>query len=246
MENSSSDLLLTPEQVREKLLIDGFALQSQLFSHEQMDELICSFEMHSSASNARIHEGDTYAWRNVLHSIPNVERLAKSEQLLGFVKSILGEGARAVRATLFDKTEKTNWNLRWHQDNVIAVKEKIDLPAYHGWSEKLGVPHVRPPVEVLEEMLAARVHLDPCPAGNGALKVVAQSHLRGRLEPKEAAQLMALHGETLCAAGKGDVLYMKPLLLHASERSQNPSHRRVLHIEYSALILPAGLEWSDA
>jgi hypothetical protein len=39
---------------------------------------------------------------------------------------------------------------------------------------------------------------------------------------------------------------MSPLLLHASSRSQNPGHRRVLHIEYAAFSLPPELQWSEA
>lgn len=33
---------------------------------------------------------------------------------------------RAVKATLFDKTAEANRNLRWHQDNVIAVDKNLN------------------------------------------------------------------------------------------------------------------------
>ena len=35
----------------------------------------------------------------------------------------------------------------------------------------------------------------------------------------------------------------KPLLLHASSASREPRHRRVVHFEFAARELPAGLEW---
>jgi len=40
-------------------------------------------------------------------------------------------------------------------------------------------------------------------------------------------------------------MLMRPLLLHASGRSQGVKQRRVLHIEYAGFTLPAGLDWSD-
>ena len=42
----------------------------------------------------------------------------------------------------------------------------------------------------------------------------------------------------------GDVLLMRPLLLHASGRSQGTRQRRVLHIEYAGFELPEELRWS--
>jgi hypothetical protein len=42
---------------------------------------------------------------------------------------------------------------------------------------------------------------------------------------------------------RGGVLAMRPLVLHSSSAAQTPRHRRVIHIEYSATVLPEGLEW---
>jgi hypothetical protein len=49
--------------------------------------------------------------------------------------------------------------------------------------------------------------------------------------------------EELVEAGKGDAILMRPLLLHASSPSEEPTHRRVLHIEYCAATLPEPLRW---
>jgi len=37
-----------------------------------------------------------------------------------------------------------------------------------------------------------------------------------------------------CVTGKGGVVAMRPLLVHASSKSQTETPRRVLHIEYAA------------
>ena len=47
-------------------------------------------------------------------------------------------------------------------------------------------------------------------------------------------ELREQRASLVCSAFAGDALLMRPLLLHASSRSQSNRHRRVLHIEYAA------------
>jgi ectoine hydroxylase-related dioxygenase (phytanoyl-CoA dioxygenase family) len=92
-------------------------------------------------------------------------------------------------------------------------------------------------------MLAVRVHLDDCGPENGALRVLPGSHREGRLSDADVDRWRAEVPELLCAARAGDALLMRPLLLHASSAAVSPAHRRVLHFEFGAGNLPAGLEW---
>src|SRR5262249_2283791 len=131
---------------------------------------------------------------------------------------------RPIKAILFDKTEGVNWSLVWHQDNVISVTERPantdEFRGFEAWSEKVGIPHVRPPVEILESILAARIHIDDCPADNGALKVIPGSHAHGRLSDDEINKWKSCETAVICPARKGDVLFMRPLLLHSSSKSE--------------------------
>src|SRR4051794_1322132 len=45
---------------------------------------------------------------------------------------------RPVRAVLFDKTATMNWSLPWHQDRVIAVRERMEVEGFGPWSRKHG------------------------------------------------------------------------------------------------------------
>ena len=96
-------------------------------------------------------------------------------------------GVRAfpVRALLFDKPPEANWKVPWHQDLSIAVRHKRDITGFGPWSNKAGVLHVQPRVNVLESMLTVRIHLDDCGKQNGALRVIPGSHTRGRLTDTE-------------------------------------------------------------
>jgi ectoine hydroxylase-related dioxygenase (phytanoyl-CoA dioxygenase family) len=110
---------------------------------------------------------------------------------------------------------------------------------------KAGVPHVQPPVQILQSMLTARIHLDDCGPENGPLRVCPGSHHHGLLDDQAIEHLRQTAVSVLAKAG--DVLYMRPLLLHASSAAISPSHRRVIHLEFAGVSLPDGLEWySDA
>ena len=151
-----------------------------------------------------------------------------------------------VRAILFDKTPDANWKVAWHQDLTIAVQEKHDLLDHGPWSLKDGVVHVQPPMPLLESMITLRLHLDDTPADNGALKVLPGSHRHGRLDAKAIAALRNSTSEHVCEARAGDILLMKPLILHASSASSNPGHRRVVHVEYAPPnLLHPSLSWAE-
>lgn len=151
-----------------------------------------------------------------------------------------------VRGIYFDKRPETNWLVAWHQDLTLAVKEQTEMTGFGPWSVKEGVPHVQPPMLLLEQMLSVRLHLDDADAGNGALRVLPGTHRLGRLSAEEIRCCRETHEEVLREAKAGDVLLMRPLLLHASSRSSSPRRRRVLHIEYAGFKLPAPLEWHEA
>ncbi|MOA48013.1 hypothetical protein D3C78_1706990 [compost metagenome] len=40
-------------------------------------------------------------------------------------------------------------------------------------------------------------------------------------------------------------MIMRPLLLHASNRTTNDNQRRVIHIEFSSENLPKPIQWSE-
>jgi hypothetical protein len=159
------------------------------------------------------------------------------------VRSLLPRNAVAVQCTLFDKSPTKNWLVALHQDLSIPVRDRVDGPECSGWSEKEGQLYVQPPVSVLEQLVAVRVHVDDCPVEGGALRVVPKSHAEGRLNKEEAEALRSQNGETVVPVGPGGVLVMRPLLLHASSKATSHDPRRVLHFVFGRPKLPLGLEW---
>jgi ectoine hydroxylase-related dioxygenase (phytanoyl-CoA dioxygenase family) len=180
--------------------------------------------------------------RNLLEQA-SIAALAASCTVRSFAAAVLGSNAFAVRALLFDKTPTANWKVSWHQDLSIPTRTREDVDGYGPWSEKAGVPHVQPPVAILERMLAVRLHLDPSCADNGPVRVLSGSHRLGRLAGAQIDSLRAQHDEIECLVAEGGILAFRPLLLHASAPARAPLHRRVIHIEYAAAELLSPLEW---
>jgi len=157
---------------------------------------------------------------------------------------LAGRAALPVRVLAFDKTPEANWHLPWHQDRVIAVREKADLPGFANWTVKNGQHHVEPPAGLLETLFSLRVHLDDNDAENGALKVIPGSHRLSRLSDKDVRRVVASESSAICEVSAGGVVAMKALTIHASDASRSARRRRVLHVDYCWGELPCELCWA--
>lgn len=177
---------------------------------------------------------------------PCVAEFANSAAIRNLLRPHFANEPFPVRAILFNKSADSNWFVSWHQDLTIAVARREEVDGFGPWSVKDDVPHVQPPTSLLERMLAVRLHLDDADESNGALRVIPSSHQSGRLTPTQIEQARECCGDIICTAETGDVLLMRPLILHASSRSTDDRPRRVLHIEYAEFALPGGLAWHAA
>lgn len=179
-----------------------------------------------------------------LHGVPAIDELLGPQGAMGrWAADLMGYGAMPVRAVLFDKSQGRNWAVGWHQDRVIAVRERQDMPGFGPWSVKEGVHHVAPPIAVLQRMVTIRLHLDPVTPDNAPLLYAPGSHLLGLVPDHQVAQAVAGCGVEMSLAGSGDAWAYSTLILHASDRAIVPRRRRVLHVDYAADMLPGGLAW---
>ena len=101
-------------------------------------------------------------------------------------------------------------------------------------------------MDVLEQLVALRVHLDPCREEDGPLQFVPATHMLGRVDAGQARVLKGTGPVVTCALERGGVLMMRPLALHASSKAGGTSRRRVLHFVFGPPELPHGLRWEQA
>ncbi len=225
---------------------DGFAVVPGVLDAEAVAALIAAVDRAGPLDAVLRRAEEVYGMRDLLRAIPEVRRLAGSPALVDLAEAVLGPGAFAVRGLLFDKTAGANWGVPWHQDLTIAVRARVEAAGFGPWNAKGGIPHVRPPVEVLERMLTLRVHLDDCDAARGPLRVVPGSHVGGRLGVDQTRAWLDRVPSVDCLVPPGGVVAMHPLLLHASSAATEPGRRRVIHLEYAAGPLPGGVDWFEA
>ncbi len=226
---------------------DGFALIEGVVSPQVVAELIDLTQPYLADKRAGVLErgGETYGVHDLLWRTPEIQRLAASWELMDIARAVLGPVAFAVRGLFFDKTPSTNWNLPWHQDLTIAVLARRDAAGFGPWTLKAGIPHALAPADLLERMVALRLHLDDCGPHNGPMRVLPGSHRGGKLDPRSLGiwASRAKEHAVNCSIAAGGVVVMRPLLVHASSSGTGPGRRRVIHLEYAAEALSDGLEW---
>lgn len=221
-----------------QLNCDGFEIV-----HSVCDPSVCEVLIAALSGFLRSRPTQSANRRNLLQNVPEVLAAATQGPIHTLVNSRSPVPLRPIRAILFDKTPDANWPVAWHQDQIVAVAARVEVEGFTAWSVKEGLPHVRPPVAILEGMITARLHLDDCLAANGALQILPGSHRVGFLSDAAIDDWRREVLSRICEVPLGGVLLMKPLLLHASSPSSQPGHRRVLHIEYAPDTLPGGLRW---
>ena len=181
--------------------------------------------------------------RNADKKFSGIGTLVHSHKLLAKASEYLNDKPNLVRVILFDKTPENNWLVSWHQDKTICVSERKEIENWGPWSFKDGIHHVQPPLDVLNQMVTFRIHLDASTLETGCLRIIPKSHLQGILSSKAIQEIANTKHAIDCIGKSGSLLVMKPHLLHASSKATQPSQRRVIHVEYSSYELPYNLKW---
>jgi len=216
---------------------NGFEILEKFISQPEIDSI-------KTEVDAFPEDYPKFGIRNANDKFNTIKKLCSSERLIQKAESILKGKANLVRVIFFDKTPEHNWLVTWHQDKTICVSAKADIEQWKAWSIKDGKHHVQPSINVLNKMVAFRIHLDDTDEKNGCLKVIPNSHKLGILAQNEIDLISKKEQPFSCTVKGGDALIMRPHLLHSSSKSDIPSHRRVVHIEFSSYQLPCNLSWT--
>lgn len=237
--------MLTPGLLQlDTIIRQGFLCIPEALSRTQLDELL-------KIADSILGENRAPGVRSPLQHSPELAGFVRTlhlEKSMGKLIAFRSDSKNSphflTRSILFDKSPEANWDVTWHQDTTICVRERIETPGFGPWSIKDGRPHVRPPAAVLERMVTLRIHLDDCDRNNGALHVIPFSHRLGILNETQIVECVQKSAPEICEVPAGGIMIMRPLLLHASKKSTKPDRRRVLHLEFAIDDLPNGLSWN--
>jgi ectoine hydroxylase-related dioxygenase (phytanoyl-CoA dioxygenase family) len=223
----------------EQLNREGFTILEDVFDQDSIQQMIAAIQTADTDNAAFRKTKDLFAIRQVLKEVPALVPLVFTPEFLNFLQ----KDHVIVKSIYFDKPGTSNWFVAYHQDLTITVDKKENIPGFGPWTVKQEQFAVQPPVNILENIITIRIHLDDTDENNGALKVIPGSHLK-KIYRAETID-WSVEKETICCVPKGGVMMMKPLLLHASGRTVNGQNRRVLHIEFCNMELPAPLTWAE-
>jgi phytanoyl-CoA dioxygenase PhyH len=213
----------------------GFAIIPAVFTQQEMVRLL------GDLTDFVLTRGRAGARHMLSHTA--IAQLARDPRLVEIAYAVLGAEPIAFRATLFDKSANANWLVAWHQDRVLPLRKKRDVPGWGPWSLKSGVIHACAPTGALACVVALRVHLDDSTEDTGPLRVLPETHAIGVLSDDRIREFAAQVVPVDCLTAQGGVVVMRPLLVHASSKAHSSSPRRVLHFEYaSSVFLAEGLE----
>jgi ectoine hydroxylase-related dioxygenase (phytanoyl-CoA dioxygenase family) len=231
-------------QHRQNISNRGFTVIEDIYSDSEVKKIIEIINSIDDSNPTFRKSNDLFAIRQFLKEIPEIRHAVFNDKLNKIINGLFGNDYFAVKSIYFDKPEESNWFVAYHQDLTISVNKKVDLPGYSSWTNKHNQFAVQPPVDILENNFTIRIHLDDTDENNGALKVISGSHCNGiqRIDGVDCSS----ENEYICNVSSGDVMIMRPLLFHASNRTTNDKRRRVIHIEFSNAKLPDSISWSEA
>lgn len=221
----------------------GYAILNDIYTEEEIGVLL-DIIANTDSTNATFRKTvDLFAIRQFFKEVPAAVDIVFNDKLINLIKYLFGDKVFVVKSIYFDKPAESNWFVAYHQDLTISVDKKSVINGYGPWTVKHQQYAVQPPLSILQDNFTLRIHLDKTDELNGALKVIPGSHLKGVYRPETID--WNKEDEVFCCVEKGGIMFMKPLLLHASNRTTNNTPRKVLHIEFSKSILPGELNWSE-
>ena len=222
---------------------NGFSILPNIYTEIEIQQILDIIENTDTSADTFRKSANLFAIRQFLKEIPQSLPIIINEKLDNLIKQFFGNDYFIVKSIYFDKPGESNWFVAYHQDLTISVDRKIETEGFGPWTVKQNQFSVQPPLEILENIFAIRIHLDETNTANGALKVIPGSHNKQVYRPETIN--WSVEKEVSCDVPKGGIMIMKPLLLHSSGRTTNAARRRVIHIEFSNSNLPNNLKWAE-
>ncbi|AWW00776.1 phytanoyl-CoA dioxygenase family protein [Arcticibacterium luteifluviistationis] len=222
---------------------NGYSVLMDLYLDHEISQMLACIENAEQNGNSFMKTEDLFAIRQLIKNVPELSDLMFNKKLTELITDLSASEYFLTKAIYFDKPSASNWFVAYHQDLSISVDKKVDLENYVNWTFKKGQYGVQPPIEILQDTITIRIHLDKTDKNNGALKVIPKSHLKGivRADSKD----WNIENEFVCEVEKGGAMLMKPLTLHASSRTTNGKKRRVIHLEFNKHNLTEPLAWLE-
>lgn len=227
--------------IQKELNEEGFVIIPDFFTNDILSKIESLINGINLNTQTVLKTKELFAIRQFINVIPEIKPIIFNSKMKALIQNVGNKKYFLSKAIYFDKPSDSNWFVPYHQDLSISVDKKATVPRYSNWTEKHGQFGVHPPQEILENTITLRLHLDDTDCSNGALKVLPKSHKLGVVRK----EYIKTKFEKVCNISRGGVMLMKPLVFHASRRSNGKTNRRVIHLEFNSLVLGEPLKWLE-
>jgi hypothetical protein len=104
----------------------GFHVVNDIYNKEEVDA-ISNFINNLDTTNPIFRKtNDLFAIRQFVKEFTEIKELIFNKNLKEIINNIGGEDYFIVKSIYFDKPEKSNWFVSYHQDLTISVDKKIE------------------------------------------------------------------------------------------------------------------------
>jgi hypothetical protein len=211
---------MTRSNVSDEFDAQGVLRLSAVLGPSELARLWSSVQPES-AEGAVTSRAGAYGARALLVARPELRRALAALELDHVAARVLGEPVLPIDALFFDKNAAVNWAVPAHQDVAVPVPAGTTDSSVRNLRVRHGTTYGEPPLEVLQELVALSVHFDAADENSGGLAVILGSHSRGRwLDADLRCIPTGAFRHYDCHAG--DILLMKPLIVHRSPRHTHP------------------------
>ena len=219
------------KQNKKELEEKGYSITKTFFNDNELTNVIGLIE----------NNNPDFSERQLLNKIPQLQKIIfQNKSFRKLFDFLCQKNYFLSKSIYFNKPSKSNWFVSYHQDLSISVIEKIEDDKFSNWTNKKGQLGVIPPLNILENTITFRIHLDKTNSTNGCLKVIPNTHKRGIIRVDKEFNKDNEEKEFYCNVEKGALMLMKPLLLHSSQKSVSENDRRVIHLEFCNQEIPMG------
>lgn len=139
---------------------EGFTIINTVYTESEIEKLISLIEniTENDSDNSTFRKTqDLFAIRQFHKEIPETLPFIFNQNLKDIIKSTFGDGYFITKSIYFDKPEKSNWFVAYHQDLTISVDKKIEIENFENWTIKQNQFVVQPPTKILENNFTIRI-----------------------------------------------------------------------------------------
>src|SRR5689334_10725624 len=121
---------------QQNIFSNGFTFIQDIFGQDEIAKILTVIESTDQSNPTFLKTDDLFAIRQFLKEVPQIKPLVFNSKLKTIINDLFGNDYFLAKSIYFDKPEKSNWFVAWHQDLTISVDKRVPINGYGPWTVK--------------------------------------------------------------------------------------------------------------